>query len=51
MGYTPREVDDMSLWQFRAAAAGFARFHGGDTSPEAPGDAEFDAMVAATEGM
>lgn len=29
MGFTPREVDQMSLWEFAACVAGFAEFHGG----------------------
>jgi hypothetical protein len=27
MGYTPREIDDMSIWQFAAAVVGFAKQH------------------------
>lgn len=27
MGFTPREVDDMSLWQFQTVAAGVADAH------------------------
>lgn len=25
MGFTPREIDDMSLWQFEALCAGWAK--------------------------
>lgn len=28
MGFTPRQVDDMSLWQFQAAYAGWAEANG-----------------------
>lgn len=30
MGFTPREIEDMSLWQFEAAAVGYAKSNGGD---------------------
>jgi hypothetical protein len=51
MGFTPQEVDAMSLYQFNAALAGFAHFHGGETPPEAPSDDDIDRMTAAIERL
>ena len=35
MGYTPQQVDDMSLWQFIAAMDGYRRANNpGDAMPE-----------------
>lgn len=31
MGFSPREVDAMSLWQFQAAIAGWIEAHGGES--------------------
>lgn len=43
MGFTPAEVGRMSLWQLSACVDGWNRAHG-DGKPEAPTDAEFEAM-------
>jgi hypothetical protein len=39
MGFGPREVDAMSLWEFRAASAGWEKAHSsGDNPPPAMSD-------------
>ena len=47
MGYTPREVGQMSLWEFMACSDGYARANGANSSPRAPTEAEF---IKWTEG-
>lgn len=47
MGYTPREVGEMSLWEYTACADGYSRANGGNPSPRAPTEEEF---VKWTEG-
>lgn len=46
MGFTPREVDDMSLWQFQAAYAGWAAANGAKVEDELTDD-EWKAAEAA----
>lgn len=41
MGFTPQEVEAMSLWQYNAALAGYAKGQGAEDKPEAPSDEEF----------
>ena len=41
MGFTPQQVERMSLWQFSAAIAGYAKAQGGEEKTEAPTDEEF----------
>ncbi len=36
MGISPGEMDAMSLWQYRAALAGWNRAHGGDDGHDEP---------------
>lgn len=38
MGFTPAEVGAMSLWEFAACAAGYARAHGGKGARAPGGD-------------
>lgn len=45
MGFTPREIDDLSLWEFGAAAIGWGKANGSDARPAAPSDEEHDALV------
>lgn len=33
------------MWQFAAAVDGWNKVHGGEPKPEAPDDAEFEAML------
>ena len=45
MGFTPRDVDACSFWQFAASVEGFNKANNpGD--PPAPSNAEFDDMLA-----
>lgn len=46
MGFLPREVRDMSLWDFAAAIDGVNKANGGN-KPTAPTSDEFEAMKAA----
>lgn len=48
MGWPPREVAAASLWQFRAAAAGWAEANGGETA-EPLTDADFASAEAALD--
>jgi len=41
MGFTPQQVGDMSMWQFMAAADGYAKAHGAEDS-EKPSDEFLD---------
>lgn len=45
MGFTPREVDAMSLWEFTAAMDGYARANGAGESAQAPSYEEHLEMV------
>ena len=41
MGFTPQQVGEMSVWQFMAAVAGYAKANGADGS-ERPSDEFLD---------
>ncbi len=41
MGYTPKEVGEMSFWEFTACADGYARAHGVVDIVPPPTDEEF----------
>ena len=41
MGFTPQQVGEMSMWQFMAAADGYAKAHGSEDS-EKPSDEFLD---------
>lgn len=45
MGFTPQQVDAMSLWQFTACADGYTATHGDGAKPQPPTDAEFMAWA------
>lgn len=45
MGFTPQQVDAMSLWQFTACADGYAAAHGTKESVQPPTDEEFLAWA------
>lgn len=48
IGFTPRDVDEMTLWEFTACIAGYAKAHGvKDSRPIS--DAEYDALEALGE--
>lgn len=36
MGFSPAQVDAMSLWQLTACATGYAAAHGGEQEKDAP---------------
>jgi hypothetical protein len=44
MGFSPREVDAMSLWEFHAAADGYLRANGA-AKAAAPSADEFDRAL------
>lgn len=50
IGWTPQQVDAMSLWEFTAAVSGWIKANAPEEKPEAPSDAEFDAMVINSYG-
>lgn len=45
MGWSPREVDRLSLWELTAAADGFAKANGAEEKTEAPTYDEHLEMV------
>lgn len=49
MGFSPRDVDDMSLWQFFACLDGWNAAHGGEK--KAMSDAEFEAASRAYDAF
>ena len=36
MGWTPREMDDATLWEFECAWAGWRKFHAASGDDDAP---------------
>ena len=44
LGYTPREVDEMTLWEFKACIHGYSEAN--KTSEDAPPPMEDDDLVA-----
>jgi hypothetical protein len=48
---TPADVDACSFWQFAAAVDGWNRVHGAEPKPQAPSDAEFDAMLETSAAL
>lgn len=49
MGFTPREVGDMSLWQFAAVADGFAASRGSGEGLSAEETRALDMALDAAE--
>lgn len=49
MGFTPREVEDMSIWQFEAAAVGYAKQFGDEGMTEAEATDLFDWLNSKTD--
>lgn len=35
MGFSPRDVDEMSLWEFSACRAAYSKHHGGKAQKQA----------------
>lgn len=50
MGYSPGQVDGMSLWQFTACSDGYAAVHGPAPVAEPPTDQEFFAWTNEIRG-
>lgn len=46
MGLSPRQVDELSLWEFTVAAEGYDIANGGDEKSKPPSEAEHDALMA-----
>lgn len=44
MGFTPREVDSMSAWEFMACCAGFQSSKGAAPTSELPSDEKLRGM-------
>ncbi len=47
MGFTPAEVDQMTLWELAAAAHGWSKANGAEEEVAAPSYEEHLAMVSA----
>ena len=47
LGFTPRQIDEMSLWQFAVVIEGWNKAQGGDTGPEPLSVEEYEADIAA----
>lgn len=45
IGWTPQQVDEMSLWQFRAAAEGYREAHAPDGAARGLSDEEFRSLA------
>jgi hypothetical protein len=45
MGFTPAQVDRMTLWEFAACADGYRKAHAPPEMPDPPTPAEFEQMV------
>lgn len=46
MGFTPRQVDELTEWELLAAIQGWKAANGREDAPAAPSAAEHAAMVA-----
>lgn len=46
MGFTPAEVDDMSIWQFWACGEGYRKAHNPEELPQPPTEEELEKMVS-----
>jgi hypothetical protein len=46
MGFTPAEINKMSMWEFLACRAGYAAAHAGPESVAPPTNEEHDALAA-----
>lgn len=50
MGFTPRDVDAMTLWELSAAANGWSKANGAEEEAAPPTWEEHLAMVGAVRG-
>lgn len=46
MGWTARQVDDLSQWELHQAVDGWLEANGVEEKPEAPTDEEHEALLA-----
>lgn len=46
MGFTPAEIDRMSLWEFLACSEGYAAAHGGEKQSGHVGDIDDERLRA-----
>lgn len=51
MGFTPAEVDAMSLWEFASCVHGYGRAHGGDKAKEGTPMSEDRMRELGIEGL
>lgn len=51
MGFTPRQVDEMTLWEFTACCDGFSEAHGGKPRAEGGDIDEADLRRLGVEGF
>ena len=50
LGFTPRDIDGMTLAEFDACVEGWKRANGADEKPEPPSEATFEKMLAEAGG-
>lgn len=46
MGFTPRQIDQMSIGEWAAIIDGYNRVHSPDDKPEAMSGSEYDDLIA-----
>ena len=46
LGFTPRDIDGMTLAEFDACAEGWKRANGAEEKPEPPSDENFEKLLA-----
>lgn len=51
MGFTPCEIDQMSLWEFGACTDGYAKAHGGKSGPSSDEMSDERAAELGIEGF
>lgn len=51
IGFTPREVDELTFWEFAACIDGYNRANGADEMPEPMSGEEFDEAVANSKAI
>src|SRR5215471_3368455 len=47
IGFTPRQIDEMTMWELTACVAGFNRANSADADLSPPTDEEFQQMLEA----
>lgn len=48
MGFSPRQIDDMTPWEFGAAWATYVKSNSAPDSPQAPSREEYLAAISET---